>query len=126
MTCLSQRSLASLAVCQSATLTKRLCARCAKRPTTIRRLLTKNCSPLPSYVANYARLRNGLNQSRLTHRASKRSSNCDRFSPRATAFSTLISVSVTECAFLPSGLRPAPFRFPPRFDLITSFLLTTV
>src|SRR5439155_3803474 len=57
--------------------------------------------------------------------ASSRSSRLDKFLSRFFARFTFFSVSVTEYPRLPSGFRPAPFRFPPRVEIILSFLIDT-
>jgi hypothetical protein len=55
--------------------------------------------------------------------ASSRSSSLERFGSFFFDRFTFFSVSVTEYPRLPSGLRPAPLRFPPRFEIILSFLI---
>lgn len=51
-----------------------------------------------------------------SHRASSPSSRPEKLFSRFLARFTFFSVSVTRYGFLPSGGRPAPSRFPPRFD----------
>ena len=75
--------------------------------------------------ASSARRKSASIQSYPSDSASSRSSSLERFGSRFFDRFTFFSVSVTEYPFFPSGFRPAPFLFPPRFEIILSFLIDT-
>ena len=70
---------------------------------------------------NSARPKSASSQNYPSHSASSRSSKLERTGSRFFDRFTFFSVSVTEYPFFPSGFRPAPFRFPPRFERILPF-----
>jgi hypothetical protein len=95
--------------CRSETPAKKPCGKSKGLPNPSR-LTARICSALTILSGSYAKLKSASHRS---HRASKRSSNAEKFVSRFLARFTFFSVSVTRYAFLPSGGRPAPSRFPP-------------
>ena len=94
--------------CQNATPIKRLWSTSKKRQNPSRSRARTLLNPRTS-SASSARPRNGY----ASQSASNRSSSLERFGSRFFDRFTFFSVSVTPYPRLPSGFRPAPFRFPP-------------
>src|ERR1700686_3410528 len=111
--------------CQTATPTKKHFATSKRLPTPSRSTARTLLNPRTSSGSS-ARPKSVSNQSYPSDSASSRSSSRERFGSRFFDRFTFFSVSVTEYPFFPSGFRPAPFRFPPRFEIILSFFIDSI
>ena len=115
---------------QSLTRAKKQCATLTGLPTPSRST-ARICFRRPISSASYARPKSASKPSQASQASQSdksRSRRADRLGSRFLARFTLFSVSVTLYPALPSGLRPAPFLFPPLADCCMkeyiSFLLT--